>query len=280
MNPDFTIVTPNLDGGRYLRESLASVAAQDGVTLEHLVVDGGSKDDSLAIAGEFPNVRLLTGEDKGISDAINKGFDAARGEWVMWLNSDDRLKPGALRAVKKLLPIMGSEDLVYGAFDFIGPDGERLKTARLLPWSRFVSVHHCCYIPSTACFLRRTAILQAGHRLREDFHYVMDGEFYARLAAAGFRFRYFPMVLADFRWHGKNRSTRLAGKPGDMDHAIAAEHQHAESRAIRRIHGFTPSDDPYLNGISDGVLYLAARLCKVVRKLMAPRPGRLEGDPW
>ncbi|MFM7183034.1 MAG: glycosyltransferase family 2 protein [Verrucomicrobiales bacterium] len=280
MKPDFTIITPNLNGGRYLLECLESVACQEGVAVEHILVDGGSDDDSLAIAGKFPNVRVLAGEDHGISDAINKGFDLARGDWVMWLNSDDRLKPGALRAAKEALAAMDKADLVYGAFDFVGPDGARLKTVRILPWSRFVSVHHCCYIPSTACFLRRSTVLDAGHRLREDFHYVMDGEFYARLSSVGLTFHYLPMVLADFRWHGKNQSIRLAGKPVNMDHAIAAEHQHAESRAIRRIHGFTPSEDPYLNGLSDGLLYLVARSWKVVRKYLSPRPGRLEGDHW
>lgn len=276
--PDFTIITPNLDGGRYLREALASVASQADVSCEHLLVDGGSEDDSLEIAAEFPGVRVLAGKDRGISNAINKGFDAARGNWVMWLNSDDRLKTGALRAAKEFISGAGDPDLVYGAFDFIGADGKRLKTARLFSWSKFVSVHHCCYIPSTACFLRRATVLEPGHRLREDFHYVMDGEFYARLASCALAFRYFPMVLADFRWHGKNRSTSHAGIPRDMDHAIAAEHQHAESRAIRRIHGHTLSEDPYLNGLSDGFLYLVARAWKLARKWSAPRPGRLQGD--
>lgn len=276
--PDFSIITPNRNGARYLGDALESVASQTGVDVEHILVDGDSEDESLAIARGFPHVKVITGKDKGISDAINKGFDAAGADWVMWLNADDRLKPGALKAVKHGLRDGEECDVFYGTFDFIGPDGGRLKTARLLPWSGFVSTHHCCYVPSTACFFRKSTILDAGHRLRQDFHYVMDGEFYARLAGLGMRFRYFPMVLAEFRWHGENRSTHLGGIPKDMDHALAAEFQHAESRAIRRIHGFTLSGDPYLNGLSDGLLYLVAGGWKFLRKQLAPRPGRLEGD--
>ena len=278
VNPQFSIITPNLNGGRYLREAFESVAAQKGARFEHILIDGGSVDESLAIATGFPEIKVLTGKDNGISDAINKGFDLARGDWVIWLNSDDRLKPGALQAAGDFISNCGDCDVVYGAFDFVQADGNRIKTACLLPWSKFISVHHCCYIPSTACFLRRSSVIDAGHRLREDFHYVMDGEFYARLASLGYKFTYYPMFLAEFRWHGKNRSTHLAGIPRDMDHAIAAERQHAESRAIRRIHGISISDDPYINGISDGFLYLVARACKVARKWFAPKPRRLPND--
>lgn len=105
MTPDITIITPNLNGGRYLADCLASVAAQTGVEVEHLVFDAGSTDDSGEIVQRFPEVKWLQEPDEGMSDGINKGFDRARGEWVMWLNSDDRLKPGALAEMKRFAEV-------------------------------------------------------------------------------------------------------------------------------------------------------------------------------
>jgi glycosyltransferase involved in cell wall biosynthesis len=264
---DFTIITPNLDGGRYLRECLASVAGQGGVEWEHWLIDGGSLDDSLAVAAEFPRVRVVSEPDGGMSEAINKGFDRARGEWVMWLNSDDRLVPGALAAVKDFAAAHGEADVVFGDLRFIDGDGAGMRTVRSPRWSRFVHVHHHCCVPSTACFLRRARVIDEGFRLRPDFRFVMDGEFYARLDAAGKRFVRRRGVLADFRLHGGNASQRHLGKTRDLERILAAERQHVESRAVRRAYGITLFDDPYLNGLADGVLWLAARGWKAVMKV-------------
>jgi glycosyltransferase involved in cell wall biosynthesis len=264
---DFTLVTPNLNYGHFLGDCLASVAAQEGVTFEHLVFDGGSTDDSAAVAARFPRVRWTQEKDSGMSQAINRGFDAAQGEWVMWLNADDRLKPGALAAIAERL--RGSTaDIVYGDFDFMDESGKHLRTVRLPGWSPFVHVHHHCYIGSTAAFYRRSSVIAAGHRLREDFRYVMDGEFYARLHAAGLRFEHVPVTAADFRLHGGNASMRHLGKTRDMDTILRAERQHVESRAIRRAYGVTLFDDPYLNGLADGLMWIAARGWKGVLRAL------------
>ncbi|MCX6875053.1 MAG: glycosyltransferase family 2 protein [Verrucomicrobia bacterium] len=283
---DFTIITPNLNYGRYLGECLQSVATQagerldpdgtrarrsrtwseaapQGVTLEHLVMDGGSSDDSAEVAAGFPHAEWLQAPDRGMSDAINKGFERATGDWVMWLNADDRLKPGALAAMLEHLN-QSTADVVYGAWDFVNETGEFLRRVKALRWSAFVHLYHHCYVGSTAAFFRRETVLAQGYRLREDFHYVMDGEFYARLAAAGKTFEVAPVVVADFRLHGANASQRHLGKTRDMDGILAAERQHVESRAIRRAYGITMFEDPYLNGLSDGVLWIMARGWKTV----------------
>ncbi len=264
---DFTIITPNLNHGRFLAECLESVAAQEGVSVEHLVIDGGSTDDSSAVAARFPHVSWSQGKDKGMSDAINKGFDRARGEWVLWLNADDRLQPGTLAKVKDVAA-RSRADIVYGDYDFIDEAGAYLRTLRVPPWSLFVSVHHCCYIGSTACFVRRATVVAAGHRLRDDFHYVMDGEFYARLHARGLRFEHLPVNVAGFRRHEGNTSFRHLAKTRELDTILKAERQHVESRAIRRAYGFTLFRDPYLNGLVDGMLWLAARGWKSILRLL------------
>ncbi|MEP4077614.1 glycosyltransferase [Haloferula sp.] len=263
---DFTIITPNMNYGRFLGDCLKSVGEQQGVSLEHLVMDGGSSDDSEALVKANTHATWVQQSDNGMSQAINRGLDRARGDWVMWLNADDRLKPGVLLSLLEKLK-SSAEDVVYGDFDFVGESGELLKHLRLPGWSPFVSIHHHCYIGSTAAFYRRKTVLELGHRLREDFHYVMDGEFYARLHAAGLSFKHVPINVADFRLHEENASMRHLGKTRDMETILKAERQHVESRSIRRAYGITLFDDPYLNGLVDGVLWVAARLWKGILKL-------------
>lgn len=260
-----TIVTPSLNHGRFLGECLASVASQEGVELEHLVMDGGSTDNSAEVAAGFPGAVWVSENDGGMSAAINKGFDRARGDWVMWLNADDRLKPGALAEVMRRLRASRA-DIVYGGYNFVDETGSFKRRMRMPRWSRFVHTHHHCYIGSTAAFYRRASVLGAGFRLREDFRYVMDGEFYARLDAAGLSFERIQEVVADFRLHAGNASMRHLGEDRDMERILAAERQHVESRAIRRAYGITLFADPYLNGLVDGVLWLVARGWKGVLK--------------
>lgn len=246
---------------------MASVAAQKNVTCEHLVIDGGSTDNSADITTRFSHATWAREPDRGMSDAINKGFDRAQGNWVMWLNADDRLKPGILA---KILPRLEEShaDVVYGDWCFVDEAGEFLRNVSPPKWSRFIHVHHHCFVGSTAAFYRKATVIDEGHRLREDFRYVMDGEFYARLNAAGKRFEHLPVNVADFRMHGENASQRHLGKSRDMEVILAAERQHVESRAIRRAYGITLFEDPYLNGLVDGVLWVFARVWKQMRKIV------------
>ena len=260
---DFTIITPSLNYGRFLGDCLSSVCGQEGVTFEHLVMDGGSSDDSAAVAGGFAHAQWIQGSDKGMSDAINRGFDRARGEWVMWLNADDRLKPGSLATMLGHLK-QATADVVYGDWNFVNEAGEFQRRVKALRWSAFVNLYHHCYVGSTAAFYRRGTVIDGGYRLREDFHYVMDGEFYARLAAAGKTFKYVPVVVADFRLHGANASVRNLVRTRDMTTILEAERQHVESRAMRRAYGIRGFRDPYLTGLVDGVLWIVAKGWKMV----------------
>lgn len=265
---DFTIVTPSLNYGRFLGECLESVAEalRGGVEVEHFVIDGGSTDSSAEVAARFPHVRWIQEPDEGMSDAINKGFDRAKGEWVMWLNADDRLLDGALLEIKKRLD-RSKADVVYGDWNFVDAEGGFLRKVRAPGWSRFVNVHHHCYVGSTAAFYRRSSVIGEGFRLRKDFKVVMDGEFYARLDAAGKKFEHVPVTVANFRMHGENASQRILGKTREMEKILVAERIHVESRAIRRAYGVTLFDDPYLNGLVDGVLWVVAKGMKGVARL-------------
>jgi glycosyltransferase involved in cell wall biosynthesis len=265
MNPDYTIITPSYNYGRYLYECLASVAEQEGVTIEHLIFDGGSTDHSSEIAANFCEAKWTQEADSGMSDAINKGFASARGDWVMWLNADDRLKNGALSLMLNHLR-KSQADVVYGDWDFIDETGSFLRHVKAPKWSQFVNVYHHCFVGSTAAFYRRSTVIAEGHRLREDFRYVMDGEFYARLASVGKKFEHVKCTVADFRIHGGNLSQRHLHNTDDLETILSAEFQHAESRTIRRAYGITLFRDPYMNGLIDGVFWIVARFVKIFKK--------------
>lgn len=262
---DFTIVTASYNYGHYIGECLQSVADQTGVTLEHLVMDAGSKDATAEVVARFPHASFFQEPDKGMSDGINKGFQRAEGKWVMWLNADDRLKPGALKMLKDFAERNPDADVIYGCWDFIDAGGNYLRRMSLLPFDRRILVQNGCYIGSTACFYRRVTTIAAGHLLDIDFGYCMDGEYYARLADLGKRFAYLPEVLADFRLHDESISQRSLGK-NDMKSVLRIQRQAAEPRAIRRIYGIKLFRDEALNNVVDGILYHLFRVKKGILK--------------
>lgn len=257
----FTIITPSFNYGHFIRECLQSVADQQNVTVEHLVMDAGSTDETAKVVANFPHATFLQEPDEGMSDAINKGFLRARGEWVMWLNADDLLKPGALEAVKECAEKHPEADVIYGCWNFVDATGSFIRRMTVFPFNRGMITNHGCYIASTSTFFRRESTIDQGHLLNIRFRTVMDGEYFCRLAAAGKRFKYLPRVLADFRLHEESISQRNLAKQ-DIDGVLAHQRQLAESRAIRRVYGVKLFKDEMINGIVEGVIYHAYRILK------------------
>ncbi len=96
MAPLLSIVTVSLNAAGSIGDTLASVAAQRGeVDIEHVCVDGGSRDATRSIidaaAARSPRITRVFEPDRGIYDAMNKGWKASTGEYVLYLNADDFL---------------------------------------------------------------------------------------------------------------------------------------------------------------------------------------------
>lgn len=84
-----TIITPCYNRAGMITDAIESVLAQDLVSFEHIVVDGGSTDGTLEILGRYSHLKVIHGPDQGMYDALNKGLYAATGEIIGFLNTDD-----------------------------------------------------------------------------------------------------------------------------------------------------------------------------------------------
>lgn len=210
-----SLITPNWNGARYLEACLQSVHAQraDGVELEHIVVDGGSRDASLEIIGRHRAGidQLLVEPDRGPADAINKGLRLATGAWVGWLNADDVLCPGALaRAVDTALRHPRAA-LLFGRCRIIDEDDREIRKGItrfkecFFPISSRFTFQCINYISQPATLFRRDAVVAAGP-LREDLKAAFDYEFFLRLLRQGGAVRVPGGPLAAFRWHASSIS--------------------------------------------------------------------------
>jgi GT2 family glycosyltransferase len=160
---------------------------------------------------EYPHLQWSSEKDRGMSDGINKGFLRAKGDWMMWLNADDYLLPGALARVAMHIEEHPEADVVYGDCEFVTESKELIRRKREHRFDFNVLLFYGCYIPSTSTFLRRS-IIEAGHLVDVEYRVCMDFEYYLRLSWKGYRFSYLPSALAGFRWHGTNTSTQLSSR--------------------------------------------------------------------
>lgn len=118
MNALVSIVIANHNYGRFLGEAIESVQQQDWPAIEIIVVDDGSRDDSVEIACRYP-VTVLAQENQGVSAARNNGAAQAKGKYILFLDSDDRLFPGAIGKLVKLLEASGpGTGYAYGQLQY------------------------------------------------------------------------------------------------------------------------------------------------------------------
>lgn len=92
VTPFFSIAMPVRNASKFLRIALQSIEVQQGMILEVLIADGGSTDHTLDIVREFRgkmNIKIVSTEDKGVADALNKCLEIAVGKIFCWLNADD-----------------------------------------------------------------------------------------------------------------------------------------------------------------------------------------------
>ena len=160
---DFTIVTPSYGQLDYLGCCIASVADQKGVSIEHIVQDGGT-----ARFNEFaetmskqwpdrPNYRrvMITEPDSGMYDAINKGLKKGTGRICAYLNCDEQYLAGALAKVLNEFKKQAGNEILYGSFLVVDEKGELVTAQRpvKLFWQHVATSH----LPNFTCatFFRR-----------------------------------------------------------------------------------------------------------------------------
>ncbi len=228
----FSIITPSFNQGRFLADCIDSVLLQTEIEVEHIIVDAGSSDETIEVLKRYPHLIWSSEQDDGMSDGINKGFRRATGDWVMWLNCDDYLLPGALAQVARFIRGHSEADIVHGDCVFVKEDKTPIRRKYDTPVDEWDFLFVGCCIPSTSTFYRRE-IITSGQLLDTAYRNCMDWEYYLRLTRQGYHFGYVPAALACFRWY--EDSTTQKHWQRMIDEGLRAQREHIDQRKLPKV---------------------------------------------
>jgi glycosyltransferase involved in cell wall biosynthesis len=218
--PLVSIVVPSYNQGRYIRETIDSCLAQDYRPLEIVVMDGGSRDGTVAVLNSYtaPELRWRSEPDGGVVDAVNKGLRAARGDILTIQSSDDVFLPGAVSAAVKALAGAPQAGFVFGDVELIDADSKLIGVDVIDDFDLDAYLGRLQYVPQPGTCFTRPALDAVGG-WRDGVSFAADADFWLRIACR------FPVVklrrrLARYRYHDEQRDTQKAKIARDWKQAV------------------------------------------------------------
>jgi glycosyltransferase involved in cell wall biosynthesis len=195
LEPFFTILTASLNSGSTIRKNLLSVSNQTHESVEHIVIDGRSSDQTIDILREFErsyNLRWISEPDSGIANALNKGLRLAKGTYILVLQADDQLMD--TEVLETLYPILKDELYDIHSFPVIrdkAPDRKIPCNPIKIPWW-----HHfkTIFLHQGAFVHRRTYELIGD--FREELAIAFDYDFFYRALKARSKVKFYRYPIA------------------------------------------------------------------------------------
>ena len=209
-----SVVIPCYNQAHFLGEAIESVLSQSYTNFEIVVVDDGSTDNTSEVASRYPDkVRLIRQENKGLSGARNTGIGHSEGEYLVFLDSDDRLLPEALEAGLECFRAHPECAFVFGHYWYIGADGSFLRQPTPLSGEdgHYIGLLRGPYIAVPAMGMYRRFVFETVGLFDSSLNATADYDLYLRIARR-WLIRRHGTVVAEYRQHGAN----MTGDAGKM----------------------------------------------------------------
>jgi glycosyltransferase len=214
-----SVITATFNSAATLTDTLSSVRDQSYPLVEHLIIDGGSKDNTMEIVAGFPHIKQICSEkDRGIYDAMNKGVKRATGDIVGILNSDDfYASENVLREVVDTFEQSGC-DAVYGDLQYVDKDdvSKVVRYWRSGPYQQ--GAFKWGWMPPHPSFFVRHTLYDRCGLFNLDMKTAADYELMLRMIhKEGASLQYLPNVLVKMRTGGASNSSMASRLKANAD---------------------------------------------------------------
>jgi glycosyltransferase involved in cell wall biosynthesis len=215
MNPPLiSIVTPSYNQGKFIEETILSVANQSYRNVELIIIDGGSTDNTVEIIRKHADkIQYWVSEkDNGQTHAIVKGLEKCRGEIFNWINSDDRLAENSLARIADIYLANDQPDLIAGSIVRFDESGKKVLHQHIDYWNNIPRTLGMGQMCQPGMFYKTEVVRKIG--LNTSLHYSMDVDLFFRfhLLLEKPRTCYTDEILAEFRMHGDSKTQTDLGR--------------------------------------------------------------------
>lgn len=209
LEPVLSIIVPSFNCAALLPRCLDSFGGPHRGKVEVIVVDNASQDGTAEIVAARGNLvtRFICEPDRGQSDALNKGFAAARGRYVCWMNADDEFVNGAVTRLVQDLEQASGEWYTAGMI-WIDENSRVTKCSPAMPYWFPLPEVGMTGVGAPSSIVRRDIAEQAGP-FDENLHYCMDTDMWCRLHAARVRLACVPYYVWAFRVHSLSKTSHV-----------------------------------------------------------------------
>lgn len=178
--PKISILTPSYNQGKYIEQAIASVIDQRYPHFEHIIIDGGSEDNTLSLLNKYPHLKWISEKDRGQSDALNKALGMATGELVGWLNSDDYYAKETFERVRRRFDDDNVDWAILDVVNYYEQTGAEIyMRSPAVTYESLVRNPDIVRQPGT---FFRAELLRSLGGWDPDLHMVMDLDLWLRLA--------------------------------------------------------------------------------------------------
>ena len=202
-----SVVIPCYNQARFLGDAIESVLGQSYENFEVIVVDDGSTDETREVAGRYARVECVSQENGGLAEARNAGLRASRGEYIVFLDADDRLMEKALEAGVESLESHPSCAFVYGRYKLIAADGSEIPSDEraVVETDHYIALLRGNPIGMHATVTYRRSVLESVGGFDARRKACEDYDLYLRITR-NFSVKNHPAVVAEYRQHEANMS--------------------------------------------------------------------------
>jgi glycosyltransferase involved in cell wall biosynthesis len=239
MRPDVSVIIPFYEGNKWIRGSVQSVFAEEGISREVIVVDDGSKEEptmALQPFADIPQMQLVRIEHAGKGAALNAGVAAAAADVVCFLDQDDLMSPGRLSLQYKIFLEDQHVDAVYSDYQRVRDDGRIIDTFISRQGSRKELIRQMARsvsLVSMQTIMMKKTLFNALGGFSTDIQLtgLDDAEFFIRLFTSQAELRYVPGVVQKWVLHGANYS-----ESADFQNTRLILLKYLEAQALRSPH--------------------------------------------